>query len=293
MSFNLVEPAGSLLATAWPALEEEVRARFEDWKEAKVSSETAEEGEIESVAASGESNLLVMPSPIRPTPLRRLPPDYRPAEAEAFRKEAAKSAAFGIGSAPLYTRHEGGLLSRALGAAVHSLLEELARLRVDLDWEVARSALSHFESRVAAQVRAVGVSQLQAEHIAAHALQLALDASHDSIGAWILSPHAGAASEAGWAGMVAGNLRMVHMDRVFKAGSTPDSEGEDCWWIIDYKTAHADNIDPTVALPALRLLFAPQIEAYAKILRNVHGTETRVFAGLYYPRMLLLDWWEL
>jgi ATP-dependent exoDNAse (exonuclease V) beta subunit len=292
-SFSLVEPAGSLLATAWPALEEETRARFEEWKEARDAARPAEEREIESIAASSESNLLVMPSSICPTLLRRLPQDYQPAEAEAFSQAAAESAVLGIGSAPLYSRHEGGLLSRALGAAVHSLLEELARLRIDLDWETARSALSRFESRVAAQVRAVGVSQLQAEHIAAHALQLALDASHDSVGAWILSPHAGAASEAGWAGVVAGNLRTVHMDRVFVAGSTPGSEGGDCWWIIDYKTAHADNIDPAMALPALRALFAPQIEAYAKILRNMHGAGARIFAGLYYPRMLLLDWWEL
>ena len=73
--FTLVEPAESLLATAWPALEEEVRARFEEWKAARTSSGIPVEEEIVSIAASGESNLLVMPSPIRPTLLRRLPPD--------------------------------------------------------------------------------------------------------------------------------------------------------------------------------------------------------------------------
>jgi ATP-dependent exoDNAse (exonuclease V) beta subunit len=294
-TFSLVEPANSLLATAWPALEEEVRARFESWKAARAATMTSEEQQIESIAASGESNLLLIPSPIRPTLLRRLPPDFRPAEAEAFSQTVAESAVLGIGTGPaqLYTRHEGGLLSRALGTAVHTLLEEVAQLRKDLDWDAARSALARFEPRIAAQVRAVGVSQLQAAHIAAQALQLALDASHDSVGAWILSPHANAVSEAGWAGVVAGGLRTVHMDRVFTAGSMPGSEEEDCWWIIDYKTAHADNIDPAKALPELRALFAPQIEAYAKIIRNLHGTGARVFAGLYYPRMLMLDWWEL
>jgi ATP-dependent exoDNAse (exonuclease V) beta subunit len=293
-SFSLVEPANSLLATAWPALAEEVRTRFEDWKTDRTTSETPEEQVIESIAAGeDENNLLIMPSSVRPTLLRRLPPDYRPVE--AFSGGASESAVLGIGSGParLYARHEGGLLSRALGTAVHSLLEELARLRRDLDWDVARSALSHFEPRIAAQVRAVGVSQQQAAHIAAQAFQLALDASHDSIGAWILSPHAGAASEAAWAGVVAGNLRTVHMDRVFRAGPTPGSDKEDCWWIIDYKTAHADDIDPAKALPDFRALFAPQIEAYAKIMRNLHGAGARIFAGLYYPRMLLLDWWEL
>jgi ATP-dependent exoDNAse (exonuclease V) beta subunit len=294
-SFSLVEPTNSLLATAWPALAEEVRTRFKDWKAVRIAAKSPEEEQIESIAASGESNLLIMPSPIRPTLLRRLPENYRPTGAEASSEDGAKVAAYGVGTgtAPLYTRHEGGLLSRALGSAVHSLLEELARLRKDLDWDAARSALAHFEPRIAAQVRGVGVSQLQAAHIAAQALQLALNASNDPVGAWILSPHANAASEAGWAGVVAGEPRTVHMDRVFTAGSTPGSQEEDCWWIIDYKTAHADNIDSAQALPALRALFAPQVEAYARIMRNLHGADARILAGLYYPRMLLLDWWEL
>jgi hypothetical protein len=49
---------------------------------------------------------------------------------------------------------------------------------------------------------------------------------------------------------------------------------------------------PEYALQGLRELYAPQLEAYAGILRNLHGGEARLFAGLYYPRMSLLDWWE-
>jgi len=44
---------------------------------------------------------------------------------------------------------------------------------------------------------------------------------------------------------------------------------------------------------AFRPLFAPQLQAYAQILRNLHGPDATIRAGLYYPRMLLLDWWEL
>jgi ATP-dependent exoDNAse (exonuclease V) beta subunit len=291
--YTLVEPAGSLLATAWPALEEEVRARFAEWKAERATAETGEEEEIASIAASAESNLLVMPPPIRPTVLRRLPTDYRPAPTEAFSQAAAESAVYGSGPARLYSRHEGGLLSRALGTAVHALLEELARLRLTQEWEAARAALVRFEPRVAAQVRAVGVDQSQAARIAAQALQLALNASRDPNGSWILSPHRSAASEADWTGVVGGSLRAVRVDRVFQAGPTPGSEGEDCWWIIDYKTAHADNLDPATAQPALRSLFAPQVEAYGEMLRKLLGADARIFAGLYYPRMMLLDCWEL
>jgi ATP-dependent exoDNAse (exonuclease V) beta subunit len=304
--FTLVEPVNSLLATAWPALEEEVRARFANWKTARAAWEARESQEIESLAASGESNLAVMPSP---TLLRRLPPDYQTAliddsmgapsiprfsaERVGIHEPQPAFSSPRAGASSLYPRHEGGLLSRALGTAVHALLEELARLRTQLDWEAARSALHHLEPGIAAQVRAVGVNQPQASQIATEAHEIALRASHDPIGSWILSPHASAASEAAWAGVVAGGLRSVRVDRVFRAGPTPGSDGGAYWWIIDYKTAHAGNLDPAQALPGLRQLYAPQVEAYAGILRNLHGADAPIFAGLYYPRLLLLDWWEI
>jgi hypothetical protein len=251
--------------------------------------------EIESIAASDASNLAVMPSPIQPTLLRHLPPDFRAVPAEASPQAGGEPTVLGMGAgtAQLYSRHEGGMLSRALGRSVHTLLDELARLRTRLDWEAARSTLASFEPRIAAQVRAVGVDQLQALKIAAEALQLALKASHDPVGSWILSPHATAASEAAWAGVVAGQLHAVRVDRVFRAGPTPGAKGDDYWWIIDYKTTHASSLDPAQALPGLRKLFAPQLEAYAGLLRNLHGGDAPVFAGLYYPRFQLLDWWEI
>jgi len=55
------------------------------------------------------------------------------------------------------------------------------------------------------------------------------------------------------------------------------------------KTAHEDGLDPKTVLPKLRGEFAPQIEAYAKMLRNLHGADLAVRGGLYYPRMALLD----
>jgi hypothetical protein len=85
----------------------------------------------------------------------------------------------------------------------------------------------------------------------------------------------------------------VRVDRVFRAGSRPGDPGENCWWIIDYKTSQADQLDAANSLPELRALFAPQVEAYGQLLRELHGTEAPIFAGLYYPRLLLLDWWEL
>jgi ATP-dependent exoDNAse (exonuclease V) beta subunit len=180
-----------------------------------------------------------------------------------------------------------------LGSAVHKLLQDLASLRATHDWSAARAALSRLQPRIAAQIRAAGVNQSQAESIAAKAFNFALAASRDPHGQWILSPHTEAASEAAWGGIVAGSLRTVRVDRVFRAGAEPLSEGDDAWWIIDYKTAHDDGLDPSEALPGFRDLFAPQLEAYAAVLRNLHGTDLPIRAGLYYPRMALLDWWEV
>jgi ATP-dependent exoDNAse (exonuclease V) beta subunit len=301
--YTLVEPNGSLLATAWPALGEEIRARFEDWKANRAAEQAGDEGTIDSLAAAAESNLLIMPAPARPTLLRRLPPDYRPGapatDYETWESHpmlgapTPDSESWDLREGPLFPRHEGGLVSRALGTAVHSLLEDLARLRANLDCDSARKALMRLEPRIAAQLRALGLDPIQAGKVAAQALAQALSASQDPIGAWILSPHAEAASEFRWTSLDRGQLRTVQVDRLFRAGSQPQSEGADHWWIVDYKTAHADNLDPAAALPELREIFAPQLEAYAEVLRKLHGKEAKIRAGLYYPRMSQFDWWEL
>jgi ATP-dependent exoDNAse (exonuclease V) beta subunit len=290
-ALNLAEPEESLLSTAWPALEEEIQRRFAVWNAAQSEAESST---IESLAAAGESNLLVMPAPLKSTPLRRLPPDYMPPRLhDSIATPAAPGLAFETWESQLYTRHEGGLLSRALGIAVHTLLENLARLRTTNDWEQARAALKQFQPRIAAQIRAAGIDPSQASAIAAEALRIALDSSRDPLGQWILSPHPQAAAEARWTGVAAGTLRTVQVDRLFRAGLEPQSAGDAAWWIVDYKTAHADALAPANALPQLRAAFAPQLEAYAEILRKLHGNHIPIRAGLYYPRMLLFDWWEL
>jgi ATP-dependent exoDNAse (exonuclease V) beta subunit len=328
--FTLVEPPASLLSTAWPALEEEIRARFEDWKLTRQPSsegagpETVSQVDIESIAAAGESNLFVMPTaepPAKPTILRRLPQHYRYASATncspavvgpndssgtyrapsfpwPFAERVGNHEphpAFSVAESGsnLYARHEGGLVSRALGTAVHALLEDLARLRATVDWQAARTSLQQLQPRIASQVRALGIAPAQAAQIAADALQLALHASHDPMGQWILSPRPDAASEVRWTGVVGGALTNVRIDRVLRAGLIPKSEGPAAWWVVDYKTANADDPDPTAALARLRPRFAPQLAAYAEVLRNLHGADAVIHAGLYYPRMSLLDWWEV
>jgi ATP-dependent exoDNAse (exonuclease V) beta subunit len=181
------------------------------------------------------------------------------------------------------------LATRALGTAVHTLLEELGRLRAESDWETARASLSRIEPRIAAQVRALGIPAPQAAQLASEALTLAREAADDVDARWILSPHPDAASEVRWTGMAAGILTNIRVDRVFRAGETPESDGDSTWWIVDYKTSRAD----ASALPQLRALFAPQLAAYAQVLRGLHGTGVSIRGALYYPRIRALDWWQL
>jgi ATP-dependent exoDNAse (exonuclease V) beta subunit len=292
--WTLAEPKDSLLRTAWPALHQEIEQRFDAWKSAIAEPVIdAEPAILESLAASAESNLLVMPAPIKPTVLRRLPPNYRPPRHKVSASSGRADTSLSVDAETLFQRHEGGLLSRALGTAVHSLLESLSTLRKTNDWPQARAALKQLQPRIAAQIRATGIDTAKSAALAAEALELALAASNDPTGQWILSPHPDEASEARWTGVIAGALRTVQVDRLFRAGLMPLSVGTEAWWIIDYKTAHANIPDPTAALPQLRATFAPQLQAYAQALRNLHGTDAPIRAGLYYPRMSLFDWWEV
>lgn len=290
---SLIEPNNCLLATAWPAFKDEIRARFEEWQSFQPKLHQEIESVVEAIAASSGASLAVMPSSAKPTLLRRLPPDFTPLESASGPSLIRDQDYVRLSEPERYKRHEGGIASRALGTAVHELLEESAGLRATNDWAATQVAVLKLLPYIKAQIRATGLTQSESRSIATQALDIAQRATKDPVGRWILSPHAEGASEAAWTGIVADALRSVRVDRVFRAGLEPLSEGEDAWWIIDFKTAQAENLDPSVALSALRTLFAPQLEAYAEILRSLHSNAVPIRAGLYYPRGSLFDWWAV
>jgi ATP-dependent exoDNAse (exonuclease V) beta subunit len=291
-SRSLQEPRNCLLATAWPALGEEIRARFDVWNTADQASTANKDQIIDTLAAAGQDNLFIMPPPAPPTLLRRLPAEFQTTRITGPTFNFQENL-IGLSDANPYQRHQGGQISRALGNGVHKLLEELARLRATLDWDSASAALENLRPRITASIRSAGVSRAEAVSVTAQAFTCALNAIPDPYGRWILSPHTEAVSESGWAGIVSGNLRMVRVDRLFRAGLEPLQPGNDALWIIDYKTSYTESVDPATALPVFRATFAPQLQMYAAVLRNLHGLELAIRAGLYYPRMSLFDWWEI
>lgn len=288
---SLVAPSNSLLATAWPAFERETRVQFDAWKSSNVALQ--QEAGVFDIAASGEDNLFVLPSVSKPTLLRRLPADFELPSIVNQNATAKSASSVEFIDVQLYARHEGGIASRALGSAVHKLLEELAGLLATHNWMDATSALTQTLPGIEAKIRATGIATAEAHSIAVRALEIAQKASNDPFGRWILSPRPTASSESAWTGVVTHALRSVRVDRTFRAGLEPLTEGDDALWIVDYKTAHADNIDPSIALPELRRIFSPQIEAYAAVLRNAQGAGTPLRASLYYPRMSAFDWWAI
>jgi ATP-dependent exoDNAse (exonuclease V) beta subunit len=281
---ELQMPRQSLLRTAWPAVEQEVRRSFEVWR----TGRGAEEFIVPAMAAGGDK-VLEMPRPVKPAILRRLPTGFN---SEAAGAGAAWSATPVQQAGAAYSRHEGGLLSRALGVAVHRIFEELAGLVGRQGWDAAAGSIAGLKPRAIAEVREMGLDRAQAERTVARAAELAGEALSDPVARWILAPRAEAATEQSWAGVDGGAIRTVRADRVFLAGLKPGTEGDGAWWIVDWKTAHAEGVEPAKALPELRAIFAPQLEMYARVLRELKGADAAIRVGLYYPRMKAFDWWE-
>ena len=281
---TLCNPSGSLLATAWPALEEEVRARFAEWQSG------AEDATLNSVAAVAQ--VIQMPGPNRSTILRRLPLDFDAPEIALAGSRGLGTVA-GLDDTPLYRRHEGGIASRAMGTAVHFLLEKAAHLfRPRMEANEMRDTLLAFRQRASAQARSLGLERAQADKIAEQAMEIVLRSCNDETARWILHPHVDAASEAAWTGEMDGVVRTVRADRVFRSGDAPGASGAETWWVIDYKTAHPDGGNSAQMIAELRPLFAPQLEMYARFLRKLHGEAIDVRVGLYYPRLAAFDWWK-
>jgi ATP-dependent exoDNAse (exonuclease V) beta subunit len=282
-SIELCDPRESLLQTAWPAFKPEIEQQFEAWKVEQ------QEGVLEQIAAAA-TNVVEMPE-TKATNQRRQGPRRLPANWNAPEDESPTHPADTqiTGTGRLYDRHEGGLVSRALGRAVHLLLEHASLLREQREWDEVRVALDDLRSRVTAEIRAAGIERATAARLAERALTIAVEATRDESGRWILEPRQEAQSEVRWAGVASGALRTVQADRVFRAGNEPLTASGDVWWIVDYKTAYEENVE----LEKLRREFAPQLETYARVLRNLRGADAKVCAGLYYPRMGKLDWWEV
>lgn len=332
---RLVNPTG-LLATAWPAIEDEVRGRFAAWNagvtaaaQASVLPALAAAAASGGAAGNGAAGVVILfPAAARtalPTRMRRLPAGYAAPVLQTASHARSTTGTGGLidetgdAAGPLYARTEGGLKSRALGTAIHSLLERLSELRIAMSAEDAAQAVAEYLHGVVARLRSQGMTRTEAQQLAAEAMDAAQQSCVHPVGAWILSPHDEALTEARWTGAVGraaaggAEIRSLRADRVFLTAETPpvtpdaagavDPDGsEPVWWIVDYKTSHAEGKDLSQAaersafLETHRKQHVGQLEVYARMLRVLHEAAgeppSRIRTGLFYPRLGLFDFWD-
>jgi ATP-dependent helicase/nuclease subunit A len=292
--------SGSLLQSFWPAAKAHFDAAAANALTPPKLHEEDEETEALTLAASEDIHAA---APSHASPLYRLPLDFDPeSHLRSSLPLAFTGAESGGTAAPaLFVRPEGSFAARAFGNAVHAFLEQLAQeFAAGRSIAAMRASLSAWSPRIAAVLRAEGLPPAQVDRLAHRVLTALQNAVNDPEGAWLLGAHAESANEFALTAWSEGSDRSsIRLDRRFHGGPEPLSPGDSCLWIADYKTAThgAQNLDEF--LTTERDKYAPQLEAYARILHRVvaeqaaqAGTKPRELRlALYYPLLPRLIWW--
>jgi ATP-dependent helicase/nuclease subunit A len=143
-----------------------------------------------------------------------------------------------------------------------------------------------------ALLRAAGLPRAEAEPRSAEVVRALQAVLQDAAGRWILGARAGAQTEASWSTWAGDDVvRTLRGDRIFRAGATPCSTGETHLWIVDYKTARHGVSGIDAFLQSEKEKYLGQLEAYAAVMRKVHGEDTPLRLALYYPLLTRLVWW--
>ena len=273
----------SLLKSAWPALRPTFETAYSRQKPeinenvvempAPAAQPPGHDGVIGSLAATEGRSIL-----------HRLPSDWVPDVKLTDVTPTVSISLDGVARGERGQQPEASRASRVLGTTVHALFERASReLKRGVPAADLRAALRDLESQAAGVARNQGLPPAEAEscaRLAAKALEAALT---DPVGVWILKPHPEAQSEVSWTGVVEGVSRTLRIDRSFLAGAEPLSEGSDCLWIVDYKTADYGDAGLDIFLEAERGKYEKQLQDYALMMRLVHGEDLKLRLALYYP----------
>ncbi len=275
----------SLLATAWPALEPEF-----------ISAYQAQEKQFlipfPSAPQPGVVDIAAVAAPAHPPLiLRRLPSDI--AIQPTGENVTAAGTFSGIADEhELFERPEGSRLKRVTGSIIHALLERLSRHLAQNPELPSKEVRFLLQPLAAAMLRAAAFPAEQAAAAQADILAAVEAVAADRIGRWLLRPHPGAQSEASWTGWIDGRLRTLRADRIFRAGGEPLQEGSEYFWVVDYKTTQFSGVEAGDFLAEQRRIYEPQLTAYGRALRSLHGAGLALRLGLYFPRVERLEYWE-
>jgi len=231
---------------------------------------------------------------VHPT-LKRLPLTFDPAArlAAARTRRLAYAESEAAAAPTPFTRPEGSFAARSFGNAVHAFLEVLAaRIAAGHAPAALLAELPAWAPRIAALLRADGLPPATVDRLTRETRAALEKLLRDRDGLWLLAPHPAASSELALTAWPEKRLASIRIDRVFRAGPEPHAPGEDCLWIVDYKTASHGPSGLDGFLDAQRDLYAPQLETYARILLSTPGqSPRRVRLALYYPSIPRLIWW--
>jgi ATP-dependent helicase/nuclease subunit A len=274
----------SLLATAWPALEAEFLSAYQPRAQQFVIP-------FPSAPQPGVVDIAAVASPTHPRLImRRFPSDMVIQPAGKNVPVAGMFSSTGQ-EREHFERPEGSRQQRVVGSVIHALLERLSRHLAQNPELSSKDIRALLRPQAAAMLRAAAFPAEQTSGTLAEILAAAEAAAADQVGRWLLSPHPSAQSEASWTGWVEGRLQTLRADRVFRAGAEPLQEGSDYFWVVDYKTSLYSGNDVAVFLAQQRAFYEPQLASYGRALRKLHGEDLRLRFGLYFPRIVRLEYW--
>lgn len=276
---------GSLLHATWPAAEQ----HFRDTATVVTMPQRIERAPKDmgfAIAASAEE---VAEVPERLATVDRLPPAFD--ARKRFRRKARLSVAKAAEptAEERVERPEGSFAARSFGNAVHAFLELMTeRLAAGATAGVTVQHLlaetDAWGSRIAAVLRGDGLAPAVVDRLATQVRVALRNTLTDPVGRWIVGPHPDAHAE--WTLSHADGERsgVVRMDRVFRAGAEIRSEGDECLWIVDYKTATHGAEGADAFLDREREKYRAQMQGYARVAGD--GQPVRV--GLWYPMLARL-----
>ena len=206
-----------------------------------------------------------------PAVLRRLSADWQrpaPARAPSWTESPASELPSGAGVEYDWA----GRASRAVGIAVHRMLEIIAREGPDA-WPEARVAGASPLVRVL--LAEAGVSPGELADLRARCMTALGSTLADPRGRWILDArHGEARSERSVSGYVDGRLVQGVMDRAFVDDGT--------LWIVDFKAGRHEGGGLETFLDREQARYREQLERYAVLLAPEHDGPVRL--GLYFPQ---------
>lgn len=284
---EIYAPAGSLLQTAWPVAEKYFipPATGQTQTENKlVTFPPEQEGDefVGNLAAGEEVTTRAI--------LQRLPLDFD--SRKRFTTLAPlfnESTNIGEG-AHHFERPEGSFEARAFGNTVHIFLELLARhLDSGVPPETLRHDTIHWSARITAVLRGNGLPPSSLGRLTQQVQTALINSLTDADGLWVLAAKDQASSEyalTSWSEQ----RTSVRFDRIFRAGMKPHASGQECLWIIDYKTTSHGREGMDEFLEGERTKYGPQMETYARMMKSP-AQPVNIRVGLYYPMLPKLIWW--